>query len=247
MSKDIDLVLVHGLLGSLSFFKPENYLPNINVLCPDLHGYGKSPLKNNLTLLDQVDYLKQYLQTEANSPCWLLGHSVGGAVVTMFAAQYPDLVAGIINVEGNFTIKDAFWCQSISEKNPADWEIEYLKMMSDPEKWLSDSQVSLSSERVLWAKEILAYQDAATVQAVAKAVVNGTDSANYVSIVSKVMDSHIPVYLLAGQYSLEGWDIPDNVRNLAKALIVTKETGHMMMLENPTEFCSVINDIVSVE
>ncbi|MEE9334145.1 MAG: alpha/beta fold hydrolase [Granulosicoccaceae bacterium] len=44
---------------------------------------------------------------------WLLGHSVGGAVVNMFAAQYPEQVAGIINVEGNFT-KTSYCCGKIA-------------------------------------------------------------------------------------------------------------------------------------
>lgn len=56
MSTQVNLILVHGLLGSLSFFKPEDLLTGINVLSPDLHGYGNSPLKDNLTLQDQVDF-----------------------------------------------------------------------------------------------------------------------------------------------------------------------------------------------
>ena len=245
MSQTNDLIFVHGLLGSLSFFDPAHYLPDINVLSPDLHGYGESPLKADLTLQDQVDYLKQVVETQASGPSWLLGHSVGGAVVNLFAAQYPDLVAGVINVEGNFTIKDAFWCQSISQKNPQTWNTEYQQMCSDPEKWLSDSQIALSPQRVLWAREILAYQDADTVQAVAKAVVAGTESDEYLSTVRKVMESSTPVYLVAGEHSVGGWDVPSDVRKLANELVVTKDTGHMMMLEKPEEFCSLVKRIIN--
>ncbi len=243
MSQTNDLILVHGLLGSLSFFDPASYLPDINVLSPDLHGYGDSPLKTDLTLQDQVDYLRQFVESQASGPSWLLGHSVGGAVVNLFAAQYPNLVAGVVNVEGNFTIKDAFWCQSISQKYPQTWNAEYQQMCSDPEKWLSNSQIALSPQRVLWAREILAYQTADTVQAVAKAVVTGTDSDEYLSTVKKVMAT--PVYLVAGEHSLPGWDVPGDVRKLAKELIVIEGTGHMMMLEKPEEFCSLVRRIIN--
>lgn len=244
MNKNIDLVFVHGLLGSLNFSNPEEYLPGFNVLNPDLHGYGDSPLKDNLTLQDQVDFLKGFVDQGANRPCWLLGHSVGGAIVNMFAAQYTELVTGIINVEGNFTIKDAFWCQSIAEKNPKDWEAEYEQICSDPDKWLENSQISISPKRSAWAKGILAYQSADTVQAVAKAVVNDTSSSKYLPMVNNVMDSHIPVYLVAGEYSVSDWDIPKSVKAVAKELVVTKESGHMMMLEKPEEFCSLVERII---
>jgi len=245
MNQANNLVLVHGLLGSLSFFDPQRYLVGINVLSPDLHGYADSPIKPMLTLQNQVDYLKSFIDTKISEPTWLLGHSVGGAIVNLFANQYPEQVAGIINVEGNFTIKDAFWCQSISKKEPQAWKAEYEHMCSDAEKWLTESQIEPSPQRVSWAKEILAYQNADSVQAVAKAVVEATDTNEYLAIVNKVVSSDIPVYLLAGEQSLAGWDIPNSVRQGAQEQIVVDNTGHMMMLEKPEEFCRVVNRVIS--
>ena len=244
MNKKEDLVLIHGLLGSLSFFNPEDYLSGINVRCPDLHGYGHSPLTDKLTLQNQVDFVKSSIEEAGNRPCWLLGNSVGGAVVNMLAAQQPELVKGIINVEGNFTINDAFWCQTISEKPPKDWQAEYEQICTDPDKWLEDSKISFSPQRSLWAKEILAYQSANTVQAVAKAVVTETDSSEYLAVVNKVVDSHIPVYLVAGEYSVNDWDLPQSVKSAANELCVVNDAGHMMMLEKPTEFCRLVQRII---
>ncbi|WP_428942794.1 alpha/beta fold hydrolase [Xanthomonas oryzae] len=39
----------------------------------------------------------------------LVGHSVGGAVSALVCSLYPELVASFTSVEGNFTLKDAFW------------------------------------------------------------------------------------------------------------------------------------------
>ena len=245
MSKNIDLILVHGLLGSLSFFNPEEFLQKINVISPDLFGYGDSLLKNNLSLQDQVDFVKQSIEKNINKPCWLLGHSVGGAVVNILASQHPELVKGIINVEGNFTINDAFWCESISSKELKAWEAEYKLICRSPEKWLDESQISSSPQRLSWAKSILSYQDASTVQAVAKAVVRDTDTQEYKLIVNQVVESNIPTYLVAGEYSVKDWDIPENVREAAVKLCVIQESGHMMMLEKPEEFCKLVDQIIN--
>lgn len=236
---------MHGLLGSLRFFRPEEFLPNVNVVSPDLFGYGDSLFKEDLTLQDQVDFVKQSIEKCVDKKCWLLGHSVGGAVVNILASQCPDLVEGIINVEGNFTINDAFWCESISHKELKNWEIEYEQIRGAPEKWLEESHISITPQRLEWAKSILAYQEAKTVQAVAKAVVRDTANQEYESIVSQVAESNIPTYLVAGEHSLNDWDIPENVRKTAVKLCVIKESGHMMMLEKPNEFCKLVEQIIS--
>ncbi len=62
MCKNENLILIHGLPGWLSFFNPEELLPEIKVMCPDLHGYGNSHLKENLPLQDQVDFAKQFVE-----------------------------------------------------------------------------------------------------------------------------------------------------------------------------------------
>lgn len=243
MLENADLVFVHGLLGSLSFFEPEKHLA-AKVHTPDLWGYGGEPLKPELSLLDQVEYLRSYLEQHVAKPCWLLGHSVGGAIITLYARRYPQSVAGIINVEGNFTLNDAFWCQSIANKTLADWCFEYRTIQGNPQQWLLDCDIQSSSQRLSWAEQILSYQSAETVHAVAKAVVSGTGSDDYRSTVAWLCSSGIPVYLLAGEYSLEGWDIPHDVRQNCEELMVMKAVGHMMMLEQPAEFCRLIESMM---
>ena len=90
------LVLVHGLLGSLEYFDPQSYFPVTKVLCPELHGYGGLACIDDLSLYDQADFVNQFFeQNHIQEPCWLLGHSVGGAVVNLFAEKYPEKVKGI--------------------------------------------------------------------------------------------------------------------------------------------------------
>lgn len=238
------LVLVHGLLGSLTFYGPEKYLEGFDILAPRLHGYGGAPLLPNLSLQDQVDYVHKEIMLSGNGSCWLLGHSVGGAIVNLFAAKYPDLVAGIINVEGNFTLNDAFWCRKIAALTVDEWAGQYRDIAGSPDKWLIDAGIQVTPERQAWAREILAFQAVETIHAMASAVVKGTGSTQYEQIVSGIVDSDIKYRLLSGEHSRSGWDIPEAYVKRFKEVRMTG-VGHMMMLESPAQFCKVVADLVA--
>ena len=244
MAHDNTVVMVHGLLGSLAYFEPNKRLPDIEIHTPDLWGYGDIALKDALSLQDQVDFLKQFVEQNLAGPFWLLGHSVGGAIVNLFAAQYPHQVKGIINVEGNFSLRDAFWSQSIAKQPFDQWQLEYDVLAGDPEQWLVSADITPTSERIEWAASILSYQQAATVQAVARAVVKETDGQAYTDTVNHVFGSQIPVYLVAGEYSEKQWHVPDIATTLAAQRYAVKEAGHMMMLEQPDAFCQLIEAII---
>jgi pimeloyl-ACP methyl ester carboxylesterase len=236
------LVLVHGLLGSLTFFEPKKYLDGFDLLAPRLHGYGGEPPLQNLSLQDQVDYVHKEIMHTGNNPCWLLGHSVGGAIANIFAANYPELVAGIINVEGNFTLNDAFWCKRIAALTIDEWKAQYRDIAGSPAKWLLDSGIQVTPERQAWAREILVFQDAETVHAMASAVVNETGSTQYEQIVSGLAERDIKYRLVSGDQSRSSWNVPEAYVKRFKEVRMAG-LGHMMMLENPAQFCKVVADL----
>lgn len=247
MNNKTAIVMIHGLLGSLDFFSPANYFSDADIYTPRLFGYGEldnGETVKNLSLQNQVEFVKRLVTEEIQKPCWLLGHSVGGAIAMMFAAQNPKLVSGIINVEGNFTLNDAFWCQKISQLSAEVWAGDYEQMKAEPEKWLLNSGIHLTSERTAWAEKILHFQSAATAQAVAKAVVRDTASIEYQQTIQTVVSQQTPIYLLAGERSKDEWDVPPQILHAAKKFIVQLQTGHMMMLEDPAKFCEIVKEIV---
>jgi len=247
MKNKFAIVMIHGLLGSLDFFSPSNRLPDFDVYAPHLIGYGGLDNRDdteNLSLQDQVNFVKELVAHDIQEPCWILGHSVGGAIAMMFAAQNPELVAGIINVEGNFTLNDAFWCKKVAQLNAGEWERDYQTMRAEPEKWLLDGGIDSTPERLAWAKQILDYQPASTAQAVAKAVVRDTASPDYAQTVQQVAKQQTTIYLIAGERSKDEWDVSPQVRSAAVQFIVQPNTGHMMMLEAPEEFCEIVRNII---
>ncbi|MDB5819161.1 MAG: alpha/beta hydrolase [Rhizobacter sp.] len=246
------LVMIHGLLGSIDYFDPARYLDGLAVHTPDLSGYGTNPQADAtidaqpLTLSGQARHIADYLRQQVRAPAWLLGHSVGGAVAMLAAAQAPEHVLGVISVEGNFTLDDAFWCRQIAPLYPAEWSARYQAIRSDESAWLKASGIAATPERLEWARHILSNQPAATVHAMARAVVTETGHPDFLACVRKLVDAGLPIGLLSGESSRPDWNVPPWVQAAALRDAVLPGGGHMMMLESPTAFCRAVQELVEV-
>jgi pimeloyl-ACP methyl ester carboxylesterase len=237
--------MIHGLLGSSGYFDPQALLAELDVRTPDLLGYGSNrSVGRGIDLHAQAAEIVRVLREEVGRPAWLLGHSVGGAVMMLAAEQAPELVQGLISVEGNFTLKDAFWCSRIAAMPEADWAAEYGAMEDDPAAWLERSGIEASDLRIAWARDILSNQPSTTIQAMARSVVEVTGAPGYLEGVRRVLGTGVPLWLLGGELSAAGWDIPAWVLALACRSQVQPKAGHMMMLEDPAAFCGIVDGIV---
>lgn len=94
----IPVVLLHGFCETHEVWKPLKQAlgKHFRVLCPDLPGFGKSPLlSGELTLPIVAKALHAWLEDLEVRSCILIGHSLGGYVSLAFLEQYPDMVEGI--------------------------------------------------------------------------------------------------------------------------------------------------------
>jgi pimeloyl-ACP methyl ester carboxylesterase len=48
-----------------------------------------------------------------NATVDVVGHSVGGVIAMLYTSEEPFSVRRVVSVEGNFTLKDAFWSGSL--------------------------------------------------------------------------------------------------------------------------------------
>jgi pimeloyl-ACP methyl ester carboxylesterase len=244
-----NLLMIHGLMGSIDYFAPRAYLSGLHVVTPDLLGYGNQSnavAAADIDLSLQADMVAGVIRERIGAPTWLLGHSVGGAVAMLVAQRVPELVAGLISVEGNFTLNDAFSCSKIAATDPEEWEQQYRTMAGDPEGFLTRSGIAPSGQRLAWAKAILTNQGAATLHSMATSVIRETGVPAYLELVRSVVQ-RTPIHLLAGERSAEGWDVPDWVRASARSSHVLPGVGHMMMLEDPTGFCRSVCALVGAD
>ena len=240
------LVLVHGLIGSANYYAPERRVSAAAVHSIELLGYGVNANEphDRLTLAAQAEHVVEQMARRKLTRAWLLGHSMGGAIVMMAAARYPERVSGIINVEGNFTLKDAFWSQKIIAKNLAAWAEQYEADARDLSQTADDWGIAPTPERLEWIRAILDFQSAATIYAMAQAIVRETAVPEYLESVRTVLNRGIPIHLAAGARSAADWDVPDFVRAAARSYSEIPDAGHLMMLEQPEAFCRALDAII---
>lgn len=114
--KGAPLVLLHGLGADSSVWSAQlDYLrKGRRVLAPDLRGHGRSPQAERYTVQDCVDDVLQTLPL--SEPFWLAGHSFSGALVSRFASQHPERLAGVIFVDAVGDVS-----------NPAPEMVEYFR------------------------------------------------------------------------------------------------------------------------
>jgi lipase len=230
----VNLVFIHGLLGGFADPRALELLEPATMLAPDLHGYG-SPVAGagEITIERQIDCVREVLDQEApDERVHLIGHSVGGVIAAGFTHRFPERVASFVNVEGNFTLADAFWSRELAAKPHQEVDELLERDRSAPERWLRDGGIEPTDDNLRAAVEALSYQPSATVHAMARAVVDYTGRGEYDEMLRGVFAS-IPVHLVAGERSRAGWDVPDWALEAAASYTEIPEAGHMVMLEAP--------------
>lgn len=120
------VVMLHGFTGS-----KENWYPlaqrlggHYRLVIPDLPGWGESQRVEGADYgFDaQATRLAKFLQhvRREGSPIVLLGHSMGGGIAAITAADHPDLVArvGLIDAAGVRFRDNAFGAEVLAGGNP---------------------------------------------------------------------------------------------------------------------------------
>ncbi|WP_194790911.1 alpha/beta fold hydrolase [Pseudomonas sp. UFMG81] len=235
------VVLVNGLIGCLDHPVLHATLAPREVFAPDMLGYGvlREVAPAHVDIVAQVAHLARQLQARNIARVHLVGHSVGGVVAMLFAYRYPQRVASVINVEGNFTLNDAFWSASVARMEPEAVEGLLAGYQGDARGWLAGAGITVDAQRLALAQRWLAHQPASTLQAMARSVVAVTGAARYPQQLQAVFAA-TPVHLLAGERSRSGWDVPHWAEREAASVTLLPGVGHLMMLEDPQGFASVI-------
>ena len=94
------LVMIHGAGGNSQIWQNQTRLlkGSVNTLALDLPGHGESVGEARSDLDMYAVWLSEVLRAVFDSPPFLMGHSMGGAIVQKVALSDPDLIKGIILV-----------------------------------------------------------------------------------------------------------------------------------------------------
>ena len=93
------IVCLHGYLDNAASFVP--LIPLLNdyhLIALDLAGHGKAFRRNLYNLTDYVYDLLEFSES-LSQPFYLIGHSLGGIVGSIFAACYPEHLKKFISIE----------------------------------------------------------------------------------------------------------------------------------------------------
>jgi lipase len=241
------IVFIHGIFQMLGDLPASEFFAPQPVLIPDMLGYGaqaRVPVET-ISIQAQADDLAAQIRVRGLARACIVGHSVGGAVAMLLARRHPEVVASLINVEGNFTLGDAFWTGKLAAMTLAEVDALLQSYQNDVNGWLIRAGIEPTPERVAIADRGLRAQPATTIKAVAQSVIEATSKPSYLEDVSAVLDSDIPVHLFAGERSRAGWHVPESVQRRAASITVQPRTGHMMMLEEPEEFLELIANLAT--
>ncbi|KYG76702.1 alpha/beta fold hydrolase [Roseivirga echinicomitans] len=92
------VILLHGFCENKSMWFPyaNRLAEQYQIICPDLLGFGESPLPNkDITLEGIADELAGFLSENKVEKCVVIGHSLGGYVALALAERHPALIQGL--------------------------------------------------------------------------------------------------------------------------------------------------------
>lgn len=242
MKNTASIVLVHGLFGSQNDPRILEAFGKNAVFAPDMLGYGEYRHHDmlNLKLSDQADHVANFIDNLNRGPVHLVGHSVGGAIATLVALRNREKLLSLTSVEGNFTLKDAFWSKELSLKTD-DEVVQIIQSYADnPRGWFENAGVAPSTWSDQLAQSWLDNQPATTIKAQAAAVVAATEDASYLDGLKELMLSGFPVNLIAGERASTGWDTPLWANQYCHMRANIRGVGHLMMAENPVSYAAAV-------
>lgn len=242
MNEIAPIVLVHGLFGNQSDPTILKAFDGYEVHAPDMLGYGayRDYPTDTLTLLDQANHVAAFIVENQLEKVHLVGHSVGGAIAVLTALHHRELLLSLTTVEGNFTLKDAFWSETLSKKSDAEVSEIIKDYIDDPAQWFENAGVERSEWSTRLAHDWLMNQPSSTIKAQARAVVEATRQSSYLSGLEEIMRSSFPINLIAGQRASEGWDTPNWANQHCNMRVNIKDVGHLMMAENPRSYANAV-------
>lgn len=245
------VVLIPGLFGSAFGFRkivPPLTEAGFHTIIVDPLGIGASarPKDADYSLSAQANRIAAVMDTLGARNAIVVGHSAGGSIAFRIAYRRPDLVGGMVSLEGGPTeststtgfrhaMRFAFLLKLVNAVKLVRWQVHrQLLAASVDSSWVTDSAIAgyTAPER----KDLGAVLDGY------KAIANAREPD---SLAPHLPDVHCPVLLLVGTPHHDGGVSSAEVALLARVVPhftvdTIPNTGHFMFEERPDSVVSAI-------
>lgn len=236
------LVLLHGFPMDSSVW--DGFVPALaskfTVITIDLPGFGASAClseKHDMSLIAQM--VRAVLSQESIKECVLAGHSMGGYVGLEFAAQFPEMLKGLVLFHSQAAGDDE---QGKQARNQTIKRIKQDKRVFVKGFIASLFDPDFAKKQPAVVDQFRSIAEKQTVEAITAAMAGLRDRASHIDLLTHLKipvlfilgksDSRMPVLKIMAQAGLPAH---------AELLILDK-VGHMGFAEKPELSCKVLSD-----
>lgn len=234
------VLLIHGFLGDSTMWQPlvKHLESKYLFITPDLPGHGSAPASAQR----MEEFAAEIeMQLETDTPCFIIGHSMGGYVGCMLAALYPQRVRGLClfhstaAADSEATKQDRLRAIGLASENKDLYVRQVLgSLYSESTRTRHQHEIE---EQIKTAQRM----SAEAVQNSLRAMMHRPDQRQ------ALRHRHFPLYYFLGdedsrlpieQMRAEVAEMPGAVAHIAR------HTGHMGHIECPTEAGTFIERIL---
>ena len=239
------LVLLHGVAGNALSFKPLiDRLPNRHIIAVDMPCHGRTGTFPSLELEDIAtmifDAVTDYIGEDA---IWG-GHSWGGKVAAIVAAQHPRAVDSLILLDptpaDEIAIPAEFALDAMFGPELATWntlEEAYAAVRDLPQYANWDDDRRRAFERGLVRTADGKWHPVGSREnLIAIATALGKDCSELIRTIA------CPTLLIVSEQSL-GWQETSNIALMPRAATVVVRSNHWLMADNPEAVANVIDGL----
>ncbi|WP_081804495.1 alpha/beta fold hydrolase [Dyella jiangningensis] len=244
------LVLLHGFAASKEVWLKQMELltPHFHVIAPDLPGWGESTRVDGASYnIDaQVARLQGFVDTLGMQKVVLIGHSMGGAIAGVYAAEHPDHVAELALLD-SFGLKaneNDFARLALAGKNPFvfDNREEFAKATA----WAFAKPLNIPGR----FEDVLIKRNQASRAFIDRTFNELREPSQYLSVQNRLDRLGMPVLgLWCHDDKITDISALDSLRNgLKSAQAISTSTlngcNHMPILEKPEETARILTGFV---
>ncbi len=227
-------VFIHGAGGNARswYFQKEHLKTSMEVIPIDLPGHGVDADGNGLGTIEAYrDYVYETIRALNIDTCYLVGHSMGGAITMSFALSYPDMLKGIVLITTGAKLRIF---PEILEGLKEDKEKAVRNIMD-----FGFSQKAPAALKENGVKEMMKCKG--------EVILNDFNACEHFDVMDSVSNIKVPTLIICGKYDLltpPKFSEYLHRRIKGSLFVMVDDAGHMVTLEKPGEVNKAIADFV---